>query len=226
MYPRYVDVVQRITEVKAAEFRFMYIMRNPLDRIQSQIQHELADGVLKEPVVTDEQVAFSQYAMQLDAFTKTFGKDRLHLLLLEDLIQEPLPELQKACQFLGIDSTYRFQSFAEVRNSREDPSLKLHPFVKKLYRVPAVNKLSGLIPLAVKDKLYSPLSNSQTFDVQLSELQRTNLTVKLRPDLERLATEYGVDIRKWGLALVNRSEGVKVWANKGRDRQRWLGLVP
>ncbi len=200
MYPRYLDVVKRIAQMEGADFRFIYIMRNPVDRIQSQIQHELADGVLKEPTVTEEQIAFSQYAMQLDAFSAAFGRDSLHLLLLEDLKREPVAELQRLCQFLGIDDHYQFQTVSEVRNSREDPSLKLHPLVKKLYRVPAVNALSGLMPNAIKEKLYGPLSNSQTFDVQLSEQERADLWVQLKPDLKRLETEYKTDVfQKWGV---------------------------
>lgn len=201
MFPRYSGVVKRMAQVEDAEFRFIYIMRNPLDRIQSQIQHELADGVLKDPVVTEEQIAFSQYAMQLDAFAETFGKDRLHLLLLEDLKQDPIPVLQNVCQFLSIASDYQFQGVFEMHNSREDPSSKLHPFVKKLYRVPVVNVLSRAIPAVIKDKLYRPLSNPQTFDVELSEQQRADIWVKLRPDLERLETDYGIDaMKKWRLA--------------------------
>lgn len=201
MYPRYLDVVKRIAQVEGADFRFIYIMRNPVDRIQSQIQHELADGVLQEPVVTAEQIAFSKYAMQLDAFTDAFGRDRLHLLLLEDLKKDPVSELRRLCEFLGIDADYRFQTTAEVRNSREDPSLKLHPWVKKLYRVPVVNALSGLMPSAMKEKLYRPLANPQTFDVRLSDQQRADLWGQLRPDLERLEADYGFQVlQRWGVA--------------------------
>ncbi|MEO0377748.1 MAG: sulfotransferase domain-containing protein [Cyanobacteria bacterium P01_A01_bin.17] len=201
MYPRYLDVVKRIAQVERAEFRFIYIMRNPIDRIQSQMQHELADGVLQEAVVTEEQIAFSKYAMQLDTFAEAFGRDRLHLLLLEDLKQDPVSELRRLCEFLDIDVDYRFQTTAEVRNSREDPSVKLHPWVKKLYRVPAVNALSGLMPSAMKEKLYRPLANPQTFDVCLSEQQRADLWVQLKPDLERLEADYNFNVlHRWGVA--------------------------
>jgi hypothetical protein len=201
MYPRYTGVVKRMAQVKEAEFRFIYIMRNPLDRIQSQIQHELAHGVLSTSTITEDQIAFSQYAMQLDAFAETFGKDHLHLLLLEDLIQTPAVELQKVCQFLKIDSDYQFQRVAEVQNSREDPSFKLYPWVKRLYRISAVNTVSELISPAVKEKLYGPLSNPQIPDVELSEQQRADVMARLKPDWERLETDYGIDVmQKWGLA--------------------------
>jgi Sulfotransferase domain len=200
MQPKYPNVAERIAQVRNAEFQFIYIMRNPFIRIESHIRHLLSGGHQARFEVLEEHLAFTEYAKQIDAYTRIFGRDRIHLLLLEDLQVDPHTELRKICQFLNIDPTYKFQSVNLVLNSQK--TLNLHPALRQLYRLPAVKSIGRLVPPKIRQKLYKPLSRSTPYEVKLSEQDKILILQRLQPDFERLWTEYGIDVfQKWGLPI-------------------------
>ncbi|MBE9039583.1 sulfotransferase [Oscillatoriales cyanobacterium LEGE 11467] len=202
MSPKYPNVPERIAQVKDAEFRFIYIMRHPFKRIESHMRHLLSGGHQKTAEIIEEHLAFSEYAKQLDAYTKIFGKDRIYMLLLEDLTKNPKGELQKICQFLQIDPNFQFQNLQLILNSNK--TLNLHPALRKLYKMPAVKSVSRLVPTQFRQKLYKPLSRKNSYEVKLSDRDKAFILQRLQPDLDRLETEYGIDIRsKWEFPIVD-----------------------
>lgn len=202
MHPKYINVAERIAQVQDAEFRFIYIMRHPFDRIKSHLRHLLSGGHQKTVEVIEEHLAFSEYARQLDIYVKLFGRDRIYLLLLEDLQTDPQTELQKICKFLDIDPDYQFQSLNLVMNSQK--TLNLHPALRRIYKIPAIKSVGRLIPPQVRQKLYKPLSRKDPYTIQLSDQDKSLILQRLKPDLLRLYTEYNIDVvGKWGLSLEN-----------------------
>ncbi len=202
MHPKYLNVAERIAQIKDAEFRFIYIMRHPFSRIESHMRHLLSGGHQKKVEVIEEHLAFSEYARQLDIYVKLFGRDRIHLLLLEDLQTDPKTELRNICKFLEIDPDYQFQSLDLVMNSQK--TLNLNPALRRLYKIPAVKSVGRLVPPQIRQKLYKPLSRKNPYMIQLSDLDKSLIIKRLQPDLVRLQNEYGLDIlRKWKLSLDN-----------------------
>jgi hypothetical protein len=198
MHPKYPDVPERISRVEDAEFRFIYIMRHPLYRIESHIKHLLSGKHQDKVEVIEEHLAFSEYARQIDRYVKLFGRDRIHLLLLEDLQTDPQTELRKICNFLQIDPNYQFQSVNLVLNSQK--TLNLHPVLRRLYSLPAVKSVGRLFPPQLRQKLYKPLSRSNSHNVQLSDQDKRLIIERLTPDMERLYTEYNLNVfLKWKL---------------------------
>lgn len=203
MQPKYANVAERIAQVKDAKFRFIYIMRHPFARIESHMRHLLFGGHQEIPEIIEEHLAFSEYARQLDTYVNTFGRERLHLLLLEDLQNDPKTQLRRICEFLDIDSDYEFKSIDVVLNSNN--TLNLHPVLRQLYQIPAVKSLGSLMPPQLRQKLYKPLSRQTSYDIQLSEQNKELILKRLQPDLTRLEAEYGIDVQgKWGL-IANQS---------------------
>ncbi|PSO62529.1 MAG: hypothetical protein BRC39_05950 [Cyanobacteria bacterium QH_7_48_89] len=201
MQPVKPNVAERIAqEKKNAEFRFIYIMRNPLARIESHISQDLGHGSLNEPKILERHLAFSKYAMQLDAFAETFGRDQLCLVLLEDLQRKPEAVLSRVCQFLEVEPNYKFQRLDVIRNSRETSNL--YPLLHKLRHRSWMRSLLDLISPRLRQKLRKPLSRKEQYNYKLSEQDRAAALKQLQPDLARLESEYGIDVKgKWGLLL-------------------------
>ena len=197
MHPKYGDVSARIADVPNADFKFIYIIRHPFKRIESHIRHLISEGFQNKVEVIEEHLAFTEYARQLDFYRDKFGRDRIYILLLEDLQANPKEELRRICQFLEIDADYEFERLNVVRNSKG--TLNLHPALRQIYKIPVVKFLGSLVPPEVRQKLYQPLSRKQTLEVKLSEQEKADILQRLEPDLMRLQNEYGVDISKWGL---------------------------
>lgn len=206
MLPEQSGVVERIAGIKDANFRFIYIIRHPFKRIESHITQQLSKGELlrNEVGIRDEHIALSQYSMQLDAYTKTFGRDKVHVLLLEDLQKNQQAVLSEVCNFLQIDPNYRFTRIDVVRNSRD--TLNLHPALNQIRHLSLIRPLVKLIPPQLRQHLRGKLARKDPFLIELSDRDKAIALEKLQPDLARLESEYGIDVqRKWGLSLVGSS---------------------
>jgi len=204
MLPAYSQVTQRIAQVKDVEFLFLYIMRNPLQRIESHVVHQLSTGVLKVPEVTEDTIAFSKYAYQLDPFVQTFGRERLHLLLLEDLQRSPEDELRKVYRFLGIDAEIKLPELTQVHNGREANYFHLPLRLRQLYTSSLGMATVGRIPKSLRRSFYNILPRKKPHEFNLSDPEKGRILQALQPDLVRLQNEYGVEgiEEKWQLPLA------------------------
>lgn len=88
--------------------KFIYIVRNPIDRILSSYLHNLARGYTRDPVETYVRshalpIDVSRYHMQIVPFVRRFGRDRVLLLDFADLVANPRATLSTVAGFLGLD---------------------------------------------------------------------------------------------------------------------------
>lgn len=202
MQPMYSHVAQRIAQVEDIQFSFLYIMRNPLERIESHVIHSLSTGYLKEPKVTNDNISFTKYAYQLDSFAKLFGKHRLHLLRLENLKKYPQQELRKIYHFLGIDTNFECADYARIYNGKDANHNKLPPYLKRLYKSPTAKATVGRLPQGLRRSLYRFMPETKTLEFKLSDWEKDQILQQLKPDLIRLHDEYGVNFQEqWPLDL-------------------------
>ena len=205
MQPYRPNVPERIAATEGLTFKFIYIARNPVGRFESHVRHAVAQHQLTGKAVTalresDEPIAYTQYARQLQSYVETFGKENVHVLLLEDLKKHPQEELQKVCHFLGIDATYHFKNVDVVRNSKD--TLNLHPFLGKIRHLPFVKPLVELISPRARQSLRVLLARKDPFEFNLTETEKNDVIQKLLPDLRQFKQEYGIDVEeKWGIPL-------------------------
>lgn len=92
------------------DFRFIYILRNPVDRIESQIAHNIAKGRTQfdgaEP--SEYLLGVSRYVCQLDAFREGFGDPKILILDFEELKRAPMAVLERCVAFLELDPEFVF----------------------------------------------------------------------------------------------------------------------
>ncbi|WP_140455462.1 sulfotransferase [Amaricoccus solimangrovi] len=108
--PRYRNVTKWIGEFPA-NFKYIYIMRDPVDRIESQIAHNIAKGRITRENYADNleaTISTSRYAYQLDAFREPLGDPEVLLLDFDELRRDPMTLLARVVDFLGIDPTFTF----------------------------------------------------------------------------------------------------------------------
>lgn len=107
--PVYTGVPERLFRFNS-DVRLIYIMRNPFERTVSHYWHAVRDlyhgGERRSPfkAVTEkpEYLAFSDYAMQLEPYIRTFGRDSLYVLTFEALVQNPQSEVDRIYEWLGL----------------------------------------------------------------------------------------------------------------------------
>ena len=133
------------------------MLRNPVDMIQSLHAHKLAAGTEDEPdferalALESERHAGravprhsnpklatyrdrAMFAIQLERWFDTLGRDRVHVGVLEDMIRDPAAEFRDVLEFLQIDPTWQPDSFAAYNTAHGARSV----FVRRL--------LNGRVP--------------------------------------------------------------------------------
>lgn len=210
----YLDYVfDRYRAIPEYRYKFIYIMRNPLARIESQAAHANAAGTeilsLRPSVnsfsfdddVSKTALHFSRYAYHIDEYVRRFGRDSIHILTLEDLTADPDDAIRKTCRFLEIDEDY-------------DRPKAVHANVKREGRTPQIWRAASdvkpfrefvrsITPKAFRHALYKSLSRRELKGrFTLNEAEKAKVIDFLRDDLTRLRDEYGIDVRRqWGIEL-------------------------
>jgi hypothetical protein len=133
------------------------MLRNPVDMIQSLHAHKLAAGTEDEPdfekalALEAERHAGrripkhsnpklatyrdrAMFADQLQHWIDAFGRERVHVGILEDMIRNPAAEFRKTLEFLQVDPDWQPESFSAYNTAHGARSV----FVRRV--------LNGKIP--------------------------------------------------------------------------------
>ncbi|MEM8561229.1 MAG: sulfotransferase [Pseudomonadota bacterium] len=115
--------------------KFVYMIRNPIERTISHYIHEWTMGVMSEDLNAafehhPELIAYSRYAYQIAPYLDAYGSERILLTSLERLKATPEAELSRICTFIGLEQTSswqvdRAQENASAERIRRFPLYKL-----------------------------------------------------------------------------------------------------
>lgn len=165
-YPNFGDAAANIA-CFTKKARFIYLVRDPLARIESQLGHSHSSDE-SFPARFEERkdhlgfykyfLQVSSYATQLERYADLFGEHAILLLRFEDLVETPDDAIGKIWPFLGLEAPEH--TVLEHRNARKDK------------KVPQTRLLPEAMEIQLKDKL--------------------------KPEMERLREQWGVDVAKWG----------------------------
>lgn len=118
--PYYSGVPARILQFNP-EARFIYIMRDPVERTISHYWFHVAHFQERRDMMTAIQqqphyLEVSDYAMQLQLYFDTFGRERVAILTLEELQADPTKEIQKLFAWLEVDSSFVPENLEQRKN--------------------------------------------------------------------------------------------------------------
>lgn len=214
--PRYMGAPERMAQAAKEhdlDLRFLYVLRDPLDRITSHVTHAIAGGRedqhhlegIRARSLEGHTLECTMYATQLDAYLERFGRERFHLLSFEAFKDDPHTALADVVGFLDLDE-----------HSFPDQPPRLNPSVGKfdkgsmwtwMERSGAI-RAADLVPEAIKGPLRDVMGDKIEERIELTDTQRTFLLRALRQDLVHLRETYGFEVEAWPTwqALVDRGE--------------------
>jgi len=204
--PTYANAAERIFSIKdKAKFKFIYIMRNPLDRIESHYTHGRSAGWEEieksgSQTIDRDLIVPSLYGMQIGEYYKRFPAENILLLDFDDLKNNPKDLLKKVCQFLEIDSNYEFAGIDKVHNANNQ-RLADESLWENLKQIPFLRSLAKKVSKEQKAKIYNLLGKKNKNNVQLSLEQKKYIWQELEPDLKLLEREYGFDASRWDIKI-------------------------
>lgn len=213
-YPYVVDVPKKlkILENFGYEIKIIYIIRHPIERIESHLRHLALhhSDVLERKLnicglecgLSDKFVTFSSYAYQLDQFTKMFPRSSIYVVLLEDLKVNPQVVINNIADSLQLNRWLLSNSSLELRANESEKIKEWHSLPKSylFFSELAIAKklLAPLLPKNFKRWTRFTLSQQYPIRTKLTPDEINIVVERLKPDMLRLRDEWGLDIeRAW-----------------------------
>lgn len=189
-FPTHPQTIQRMKSV-LPDPRFVYVLRNPIDRLISQYIHQWSEReiscAIDEAVVRhDELINYSRYAYQLRGYIDAFGRDALLIVCFEQFKSEPLQVLSKVCDFIGCRETPI--EFDEIlRENASSQRVRRIPFDDMLIHSNLATSLrQRLVPKSVRSRIRKTLTMRNR--PRLSKQRFADVSAKLLHDLRNLAS--------------------------------------
>ncbi len=196
----YPETVARI-DAHPGEFRFVYVVRNPADRIESQYQHAVAmgwpvaEGSLDTALVDERLLGPSRYAYQLEPFAQTFGSESVLVLRFEDVTADVDGAAEQVCAHWDLDASLLGSADGARSNRTSDKIVSNR--VNQLRRVPGVRRMAKVLDGPVTRSAKRLLSSKEAPVEGLDAFQRLAVIEILRDDLNALSDTRGIDVSDW-----------------------------
>ena len=191
-YPVQTDVPRRIFEHNIQP-KFIYVVRNPFERIESQHNFLSQHEWWKTDIVDAQPINMSKYFLQLEQFRKFFPSKDFLVLDFERLIKDPESVLQMVYSFLGLQSSYFPREYRSINKTYIQSSTEKligRNLGALLPYVPVPMKKAGR--KLIRKVLPKPKKRL------LTDEERDFVFHELRSDMKKLSEDYGVDVGKWG----------------------------
>jgi len=211
--PRAADRVARTLP----EVRLIVCVRNPIDRAYSQFKQWVRDaayGGSFSDFLRDHPNAVERgmYASQVTRYRAAFEADRIHFILFDDLVRDPLAEFGRLCDFLtvprnvhlDISARYRHESALPVHSSLFALSKRLR---STCYRTDVTWPIRAARCVGIA-RLLSRRHQARRFP-PLEAHVRTQLVDVYMDDTVDLSRMCGQDlVRRWGYESDKTQQGV------------------
>jgi hypothetical protein len=195
-YPAFTGVPKRI-QSQAREARFVYLVRNPIDRIWSQYVHNLAQGresrSLSDALREEPQyLNISRYHLQLTQYLQVFPRDRILVQVFEEMIRDPLVTVRAGLEFLDVDTTYTPPS-ADVAYNASGDKLAAPASLRLIRR----SGLEDVIPWRIRHSLKVRGEALPSKQERLTPEVRAEIVRLLADDTEAFFSSAGRRVDAW-----------------------------
>ncbi|MEA2450296.1 MAG: hypothetical protein QOG63_2228 [Thermoleophilaceae bacterium] len=151
--PRYManPWTPRVLHRAAPDARLLVLLRDPIERFRSGVQHERNRRPRRPPGPnTTDSIDRGRYATQLERLYAYYDPSRVLVLQYEQCRADPLAEYARTLRFLGVDEELPPPDFAPARGTTMASSkAELWPEFKDALRAtlePEVERLRELVP--------------------------------------------------------------------------------
>jgi len=198
-------VIQRIQSLNLS-FKFIYILRDPIEKIQSMRQQGVHQGWYRKTFAKEtptsippEAIVGVRYATIADKFVDAFSRDSL-LLLKTDALPgkgKDTSMMKEICEFLEVDTSFQFDigTIHNARNSYRDDTV-----LSKMEGFKITDSLKALIPSSFKKSVRGFLAtpiNRDSVTPFLTDAQKEYISSEVEEELLTLELKYGLDLADW-----------------------------
>jgi hypothetical protein len=189
----------------APDAKFIYIVRNPIDRFISHHLHRVQVGQETRSIsniianLINEDFAWQGcYNYQIEQFLKFFNPDQIYVVSMEELSQSPDSLVKKIFQFLGVRDTVRIEKSGRVFNANKITTkkskwgLKILSFFRR-------NLQQRSLPYRLKRFIQSSaeIGSTRLDKPELSNGEYQALKKFYEQDSLKLQENYGITTQHW-----------------------------
>lgn len=214
----YEDTIKNIRELYSAEaladLKIIISLREPVSRAYSQyytfkrrvyeplkFEEAIKESTISKRIQNNwnifyDYLGFGMYSRQVEAFQNAFGKDRVHVVLFDDIHAD----IQKACvdiyKFLGVDPDFVVNARLKHNSVSGEPRVKW--VVAALFSKNRIKRMvSALLPRLLRTIIINiiviPLLKRDAMDVET----RDQLAEYFHQDILELEQLIGRDLGNW-----------------------------
>lgn len=194
-YPAEPNVAKKIYDYGISP-KFIYIIRNPFDRIVSHYNYMQQNRLWHLRIDDRHLVNTSNYYLQLEQYRKYFPMRNILLLDFDDLRDSPDQLLRRTCEFLGLASNYSPEEY-EVHNPTHVVS-KIEQSICRSLLGAVLRYLPKPIKRVGKHLLRNVTPPAKRI---LTSAERETIYSKLKGSMSCLYHIYGFDVQKWGFDI-------------------------
>ncbi len=176
--PTYPQTVERLAAL-IPDAKFVYVMRDPVDRLVSHYIHEWTQGVITCPIdeaieTHPELVAYSRYAYQLEPFVARFGTARILPVIFEKMTAAPDVELKRIAAFLDAAGDVAWEKDLEAQNVSAERIRKFPGYSVIVDNPVATFLRRRLVPRSFRDRVKSNLQMRERPELSASRIAALN----------------------------------------------------
>lgn len=183
------------------DVKLIYIMRDPFKRLISHaLENRYGDpkSKINQNMKSGHYWKTSLYNSHISSFLEVFKKEQIHLLTLEDLMENRLVELNKIFKFLGVSEIFDSQKFDYIKNHASTKEVPL--FIKMQFWHRILSKLSKRLAYSIALLLIKTIYKSYLTKPSLKTLVNDQIIETVRTDSIALNRLHKVDISNWNLS--------------------------
>lgn len=210
LFPRHRDVPQRIAAL-VPEAKFIYMVRNPIDRVVSHYVHNVAEGGVRrnftEAVgdLSDRENPYVYpclYATQLEQYLEVFEAERILVVDQAQLLAHRTATLQEIFGFLEVDLEFYTPAFENEigagRDRRRVP-LSYVRLARRAYRSRVSRWLPRQILRAGRGAVERVLVRPVPERPQIADRHRRQIAESCASEVARLREHCGAEFSTWDM---------------------------
>lgn len=202
-YPRLRGVPERMAQV-VPDAKLIYIVRDPIERIQSEYEHRRFRGErrpLEECLASlssSPYAARSRYWMQLERYLRFFPSERILVVDQNDLLVRRSQQMREILGFSGVDPDFTSHAYATLHTRRfgamrqTEGGRRAWMSAERGLGPTLVDRAHGLAVRAREAMLGKPIPRAQA-----SKRLRTDLAAFLHDDVNALREHTGKRFDSW-----------------------------
>jgi hypothetical protein len=203
-FPVVREVPARIASI-LPDVRLLYVLRHPIERMQSHYLYALSRGKERRPIERafaedPSYLDISRYGLQLEQYASYFSPQQFLFIDSRDLAAKRVETLRTVFGFLGVDDGWIppivDREFFRSSERRMKPAMP-----QRLRRIPGLAAITQHAPRSVKTLARRlPTEPVDVDRARLSDEVRHRLEASLREDVARVRPYMPDGFDGWGIA--------------------------